>query len=87
MGLRGVFSPDTINDATKQVSQTVLEKNRGITAGYQPRTVNKFKQQGGVGGAKTLTELLGPSSAPTQAPPAEDPQVQRYLQLKQKYGR
>lgn len=68
MGLRGIFSPNTINDATKQVSQTVLEKNRGITAGYQPRTVNKFKQQGGIGGAKTLQELLGPSSAPTPTP-------------------
>lgn len=68
MGLRGIFSPETINDATKQVSQTVLEKNRGITAGYQPRTVKKFKEQGGVGGAKNLQELLGPSPTPSPTP-------------------
>lgn len=91
MGMQGMFDPSVVNQATKQVGDTVLRKNTQVTSGYPSRTVETFKGRGGLAGAKTLNDLLtkprGYLQPAEPAPTGNDPQVQRYLELKQKYGR
>jgi hypothetical protein len=76
MGLGGMFDPSAINSALKQTGDTVIQKNKTITSGYQPRTVNTFKNRGGIA-VQSLQELLGsrpslqPSPAPVPAPQAQ----------------
>lgn len=88
MGLGGMFDPSALNSALQQVGDTVVHKNKNITSGYKPQTVNTFKQRGGVA-VRSLEELLGkqPSLAP-EAPtgqPAADPDEQEYLMLRKKH--
>ncbi len=92
MGLRGFFNPSALNDALKQVGDTVLHKNQNITAGYPEQTVNTFKGRGGVA-AKNLQELLGKQNplsspspqAPQQQQPALSSEEQEYLMLRKKH--
>ncbi len=72
MGLRGLFDPSEVQDALRQMGYTVLEKQKGVSAGAPERIVNKFKQAGGLAGASTLSELIGASaqSKASGAPPA-----------------
>jgi hypothetical protein len=75
MGLRGVFEPQEILNSLQQMGYTVLEKQKGVTAGAPERIVKKFEQAGGLAGKKTLGDLIGataksnqPGSAPIQRP-------------------
>lgn len=74
MGLRGVFSPDVINDALKQVGTTALQKQKQVTAGATPEAVQTFRSRGGLAGANTLQELLGIPGEGQQAQPQQGPQ-------------
>lgn len=95
MGLGGVFDPSATNQATKQIADTVLQKNRNITAGYRPQTVKTFKDRGGITTDALETLIKGTSAnaadtapvSPSSMQGPSDAQTQRYLELKKKYGR
>lgn len=59
MGLGGVFGPEQVSDALRQQGYQTLEKQRNATAGVRPEAVRRFKERGGMAGAKTMAELLG----------------------------
>lgn len=66
MGMGGVFGSESLNDATKQLGQQVLEKQRTVTAGATPDAVQTFKSRGGKAGFNSLPELLGKKPAAPQ---------------------
>jgi hypothetical protein len=72
MGMGGMFDPTALNSALQQTAQTVVEKNKNITSGYKPQTVNTFKGRGGIA-VKSLQELLRgqPSLQPSPAPQSQ----------------
>jgi hypothetical protein len=74
MGLRGVFSPDTINQAMKQYGDTVFQKQNQVSAGADPKALQTFKGRGGLAGFGSLQEMLGKGAPPPAAGPSDQPE-------------
>ena len=71
-GFSGVAPPEIINQFGAQTANTAFQKQKNLTAGARPSAVATFKKGGGLAGAQTLDEYLGPLAAkkPLQAPQA-----------------
>lgn len=91
MGLRGIFDPQEILSSLQQMGYTVLEKQKGVTAGAPERIVKKFEGAGGLAGKKTLADLIGATAKSTQSGAApqsgvksmsDEQLLQMYNQLK-----
>lgn len=92
MGLRGIFEEGTINEAGKQIANTAFQKQQNVTAGARPSAVKAFKERGGIGGYKSLQEMLGQPAQQAAQPPVEQAipasaisPEQRLQELRNKY--
>ena len=89
MGLRGISDPTVIKQALQQQGFTVLEKQRQVSAGADPRALQEFKKRGGLAGYGSLPEMLNrPSSSAipsTQSTPSPETPEQEYLRLRMKH--
>lgn len=76
MGMFG-GGPDSINKAMAQVGNTVLQKQKQVTAGAKPSALQTYKERGGLAGYNNLHDLLGKSGAgaPTPQQPQAAPQA------------
>lgn len=58
MAISGLNSSEDIVKALRQSGYTLLEKQKGVTAGAPRRIVEKFKSEGGLVDAKSVSDLL-----------------------------
>lgn len=76
LALKGIFKPEEIVTALRQMGMTVLEQQKQVGATSRPEAVQAVKERGGLVGYESLPELLGVK--PPQTTPANPEQTKMF---------